>query len=130
MVEVDGTFGFIKYSAVQSTRGNYELTTPCNAKIKRATTLFENADGTTIIITLEKGTRVAMQEETAPTKDYIRIEYQDTNGIIYSGYVLADDIDPDGLSTLQILGLILVGTNLALLITILAIKRNSRKWKV
>lgn len=130
LVEIDGGFGFIKYSAVQSTRGNYELTTPCNAKTKRATTLFENADGTGEIIKLEKGTRIAMQEETAPTKDYVKIEYQDTNGIIYSGYVLADDIDPDGLSTLQILGLILVGTNLALLVTIIAIKRNSKKWKV
>ena len=130
LVEYNGEFGFIKYSAVQSTRGQYTLTTPCNAKIKRATTLFENADGTGEIIALLKGTRIAMQEETAPTKDYIKIEYQDENGIIYSGYVLSDDIDPDGLSTLQILGLILVGTNLALLITILVIKRNSKKWKV
>lgn len=130
LVEYDGEFGFIKYSAVQSTRGQYALTTPCNAKIKRATTLFENADGTSELITLNKGTRIAMQEETAPTKDYIKIEYQDENGIIYSGYVLADDIDPDGLSTLQILGLVLVGTNFALLATILIIKRKSKKWKV
>lgn len=130
LVSIDNEFGFIKYSAVQSTRGNYELTTPCNAKIKRATTLFVNSDGTEEIIKLEKGTRIATQEETGPTKDYIKIEYQDPNGIIFSGYVLADDIDPDGLSTLQILGLILVGTNLALLLTIVIIKRNSKKWKV
>lgn len=130
LVEYAGGFGFVRASFLQSTKGAVELTTPCNARTKRTTTLFENADGTGVIMTIEKGTRISLREESAPTKDYIEVEYQDTNGVVYTGYLLSDDVDPDGLSTLQILGLVLVGTNFALLLTILLIKKRSRKWKV
>ena len=130
LVEHGDSYGFVRATFVQSTKGLIELTTPCNAKTKRSTTLFENANATGTILTLEKGTRIALKEEIAPTKEYILVEYQDTNGVVYTGYILADDIDPDGLSTLQILGLVLVGTNLTLLLTILLIKKRSKKWKV
>lgn len=130
LVEHENGHGFVRTTFFQSTKGTVELTTPCNAKTKRATTLFENANASGVILTLEKGTRIALKEEVAPTKDYILVEYQDTNGVVYTGYLLSDDVDPDGLSTLQILGLVLVGTNLILLLTIFLIKRRSKKWKV
>ena len=130
LVKVGNDYGFIRSNFLQSTKGAVELTTPCDAKTKRETTLFENADGTGKILDLRKGTRIALLEEISPTKDYVLAEFQDTNGVIYTGYIFTEDIDPDGLSTLQILGLILVGTNLALLLTILLIKKRSKKWKV
>lgn len=130
LIKYNETYGFVRSTFFQSTKGAVELTTPCNAKIKRATTLFENADGTGSILSLEKGTRVALLEEISPTKQYVLAEYQDTDGIVYKGYIFTEDIAKDGLSTLQILGLVLVGSNIILLTIILLIKKQSRKWEV
>ena len=123
-------YGFIRSNFLQSTKGTVELTSPCNAKTKRSTTLFECSDGTGTILTLEKGTRITLLEETSPTKTYILAEYQDPDGIVYTGYLLAEDISTDGLSTLQILGIILILSNIAILTVILIIKKRSKKWKV
>lgn len=122
--------GFIRSNYLQSTRGTVELTTPCNAKTKRGTVLYESPDGTKEIITLENGTRIALLEDASPTKEYLLAEFQDTKGIVYSGYILSDDVSTDGLTTLQILGCVLVGTNIALLTIILVIKKHSKKWKI
>lgn len=130
LVKIGDSFGFIRSNLLQSTKSAVQLTTACNAKTKRATTMFENADGTIEIIELKKGTRIALMEEISPTKNYVLAEFQDTNGTVFSGYIFTEDIDPDGLSTLQILGLVLVGANLTLLLTILIIRKRSRKWKV
>lgn len=122
--------GFVRFNSVQSTRGTVELTTPCNAKTKRETVLYESPDGTGEILTLEKGTRISLLEDASPTKDYLLAEFQDTKGIVYTGYIFSDDVSTDGLTTLQILGFVLIGTNIALLATILIIKKNSKKWKI
>jgi len=130
LTKYNGTYGFIRSNFLQSTRGTVELTVPCNAKTKRTTTLFESQDGIGEIIELEKGTRIALLEETSPTKNYILAEYQDPKGVVYKGYILVEDVKTDGLSTLQILGLVLVGTNILLLTIIIIIKKRSKKWKV
>lgn len=129
LVSYQGKVGYLLVSSAQPLKGAVEFSLKCDAKTKRATTIFENADGTNEIISLNKNTRISLQEELSPNKDYILIKYEAENGITYSGYIFADDIDPDGLSTLQILGISLVGVNILVLSLILIVKIRSKKWK-
>lgn len=130
VTKVGETYGFVRSNFLQSMRGTVELTNHNNAKTKRATTIYENADGTGEIIELARGTRIALLEDPAPNKTYLLAEYQDAKGVVYTGYVFSEDIKKDGLSTLQILGLILIVANITVLTMIILIKRRSRKWKV
>lgn len=124
----DGNYGYSLSSCLEPLKSVVELTLKCNAKTKRESTLFENANGTGEIIHLAKNTRIKLLEELSPNKSYIKASYEDENGIIYTGYILSDNIDPDGLSTLQVLGIILIVINLVVLSLIVVVKTKSKKW--
>lgn len=130
ITKVENDYGFIRSNFLQSTKGTVQLTNDCNAKVKRDTTLFENADGTGEILTLKKSARITLLDDPAPNKTYLKAEYQDSNGVIYTGYVYTEDIKKDGLSTLQILGLVLIVANITVLSLIIIIKKRSAKWKI
>ena len=130
LVKINDTYGFVKAKLLQSNRLAVELTKETNAKTKRETVLYEEETGETEIIKLSKKSRITLTEEYSSKKEFLACEYQDEKGIVYTGYIASADVSPDGLSTLQILGLILVGTNILLLLLILIIKLNSKKWKV
>lgn len=129
LTKTSSGYGFIRSSFLQSMRGTVELTNHNNAKTKRDTVLYENADGSGEIIALKKGTRISLIDDPAPNKTYLKAEYQDSKGVIYTGFVFSEDIKKDGLSTLQILGLILIVANLTVLALIILIKKRSKKWK-
>lgn len=130
VTKVNNEYGFVRSNFLQSTRGTVELTNDCNAKTKRDTILFENADGTGEILALKKGTRITLLEDPAPNKTYLKAEFQDSKGVVFTGYVNSEDIKKDGLSTLQILGLILILLNITVLTVIILIKKQSKKWQI
>lgn len=126
----NGEVKFAPAESLQPLKSAVELTLKCNAKTKRETTLTENENGTGEIIKISKNTRIKLLEEVSPNKKYIKASYQTESGITYTGYIFTEDVDPDGLSTLQILGLILIIINILVLMLIVIIKQKSRKWKL
>lgn len=130
LIKIGDKQGYVLKSALQPLDPEYSLTIKCNAKTKRQTTIYASTDGTDEIITLNKNTRIQLQEDPSPEKKYLEVKYQAPNGIVYSGYILNDDVDPDGLSLLQIMGLILIVANVAVLIVIVVVKKRSKKWKL
>ena len=129
LVSYGGKTGYALSSCLQPLKGTVELTLNCNAKTKRETILYEDENGTTPIFSLPQNTRISLKEDISPNKTYTLVQYETETGITYTGYIFTDDINPDGLSTLQVLGITLVCVNLVVLSLILIVKIRSKKWK-
>lgn len=136
----DGKIGYITTNQVST---NYASTKQekikCDAKTRRQTTIYitdiSTADYTEAelkeleLIELNKNTRVKLNETLNSTKKYTKITYQNDKNETFTGYVLTADIDPDGLTVMQILGLTLVLINIVILVVILIIRKKINDTK-
>lgn len=136
----DGKVGYISANQVST---NYASTKQekikCNAKTRRATTMYitdiSNGEYTEEnlkeleLINLNGNTRVKLNEKLNSSKKYTKVTYQNDKKETFTGYVLTQDLDPDGLSVMQILGLTLVLINVVILIVILIIRKRINNAK-
>lgn len=136
----DGKIGYISANQVST---NYASTKQekikCNAKTRRATTMYitdiSNGEYTEEslkeleLISLNGNTRVKLNEKLNSSKKYTKVTYQNDKKETFTGYVLTADLDPDGLSVMQILGLTLVLINVIILVVILIIRKKINNAK-
>lgn len=101
----------------------------CNARIKRDTIVYADADATEFLLLAKKGSRIIIDDGKLESKnDYTGITYQLADGTVVHGYVKTMDIKADSLSTLQTIGIALISVNIILLI-VLAITLTKFKKK-
>lgn len=101
----------------------------CNARIKRDTIVYADADATEFLLLAKKGSRIIIDDGKLESKsEYTGITYQLADGTVVHGYVKTMDIKADSLSTLQTIGIALISVNIILLI-VLAITLTKFKKK-
>ncbi len=131
-----GNTGYIRYTHI--TTAYSQVATKklkCNGKTKRATSLYVLSGSSTStysdeeiaefnVLALSGNTRVVLNEKINPSKKYTYITYQTEDGSTFNGYILTEDIKADALTSMQIIGIVLVLINIALLVVILVIKKR------
>jgi len=95
-----------------------------NAEILRGTPVYAEVTDEIPTWNLIKGKRVRIIENRFGTEKWTKIAFNDDDGVTCVGYVLADNIQADSWSTLQIIGFILVLVTLVLLVIILIVRNR------
>lgn len=120
----DGTIGYIENSRLAIPVEAKTALVKANAKLKTNTILYSDADGQDKLMELQAGTRVLIDQKLNQSQKYTRITFNLPTGEEVSGYVLTSSINPDSLSLMQILGIILVSINLVFLTLIILIRKR------
>lgn len=98
-----------------------------NAVVLRTTSVYKNLRDELPTWNLSEGTRVRILENRFGTEKYAKISFNDDDGVTCTGYILADNIQADSWSTLQIIGFVLVLLSIVLLVIILIIRHRINK---
>ena len=93
-----------------------------NAKVLRLTVVYENLDDEYATWSLIEGKRVRILENRFGTEKYTKIAFNDDDGVTCTGYALAENLQADSWSTLQIIGFILVIFSIILLIILFIVR--------
>jgi hypothetical protein len=134
----DGTAGYIRYSQVTTNFASAQSEKiKCNGKTKRDSLLLicpsssetanytdEEIETFNNTIYLKGNTRIFLNEKVKAGNTYTKVTYQTDTGETYIGYIKTADLDADGLTPLQTIGVILVAVNVAILLTILLIRKR------
>lgn len=139
LIELEnGTYGYLRYS-----QGTTNFTSSqverikCNGKTKRETVMYICPDSTFSesytneeieefgsILTIEANTRIFLNEKVKAGNKYTKVTYQTERGETYIGYIETANIDADGLTPLQLAGVILVAVNIAILLVIFIARKR------
>lgn len=120
----DGTTGYIENSRLTAPVTAKSKSIEANAKLKSDTNLYSDPEGTHSLIELKAGTRVRVDEKINRNKKYTKITLNLSDGSEVSGYVLTSAINPDYLTPMQILGIVLVAINIVFMALIIAIRKR------
>lgn len=123
----NGNSGFVRSANVANLLQTKKQKSDANATVVRDTILYANEDGTSPVLQLSKDTRVKLSKRLNPKSKYTRVSLQNNNGTEYSGYVLTADLVSDSLTTLQIVGIVLLVINGVILLLIVAFWLSSNK---
>lgn len=115
-----GKEGFIEIGKVGTIITQSRQKANTNATIKSQTILYETNKGTGPIIIVPASARVKIIGRLKPNSAYTKVQIQDNNGQTYTGYIKTSLINPDDLTTLQIIGIVLLVLNLFILVLIWA----------
>lgn len=126
----DGKAGYIELAKTTQSSSNSQIKkTQTNATTNKEATIYATASSDQPITTLKKGTRIKIYGLLNPTTKYTRITAEDEFGNTQTGYMLTSAITPDNLTTLQVIGIVLIVSDsilLAGLITFTAIFRKKQ----
>lgn len=81
------------------------------------------------VLTISKGTRIKISERLNNSNMYTKVIFNLSSGEEIEGYILTKNIKPDGLTTLQIVGIVLVFLNTLLLVIIYFTRNKIMKQK-
>ena len=105
----NGKVGFVPRSSLgapkETTKTQKKKT---NATINKDTYLAKTSDGNGTVLNLSKGARVQTLNKVDQSKEYTLVSYQTNDGSSLTGYVKTKYITTDGLTTLQIVGIVLL----------------------
>ena len=129
----NGKIGYIELAKTVSTVSTPTLKQQkTNATAKCNTAIFASKSTNEQLITIEKGTRIQIKGLLNPTQKYTRVSLESENGTI-TGYMLTSDISSDSITTLQLIGIILLCGNAIFLAFstafLVAAKRKQQKIK-
>lgn len=112
--------GYIETNQIQKKLDINKYIT-CNATIKLdGANLYESATTeSSVILTLNSGTRIKVTGSRDKVTGMTEITFQDEYGNLFSGFVVSDYISNDGWTTMQIIGAILIAVNIGILILII-----------
>lgn len=94
-----------------------------NAELTENVVVYATNNGENEFDTLKKGTRIKVIAQDTRLK-YTQIVYNDAEGNAITGYVLTSAIHNDSLSTLQIVGIVLIVVNVILLCIFIYCKKR------
>ena len=124
----NGEVGFISQSATEELLVERKELISTNCQITKQAIVYEDENGITpTAITLNKGDRVFVAGRLKYNKEYTQIKFNDANGNEITGYVQTSALKNDGLSTLQIVGLVLLSFNIIFLVIIIYVKKKIAK---
>ena len=139
LIELEnGIFGYIRYSQVTSNFASIQTERiKCNGKTKRETILYISPSSTTSAIytdaeienfnnkiEITPNTRIHLDEKVKAGNTYTKVTYQTEDGATYIGYIKTADIDADGLTPLQTVGVVLVAVNILVLGLIFILRKR------
>lgn len=121
-VKINDEIGYIESSDID--RFPEVTLIQTNAEIIRGTAVYAEVTDEIPTWNLIAGKRVRIIENRFGTEKWTKISFNDDDGVTCTGYVLADNIQADSWSTLQIIGFILVLVTLVLLVIILIVRNR------
>ena len=121
-VRINDQIGYIESSNID--RYPEIVLVQTNAKIVRGTSVYANIGDDVPTWNLIAGKRVRIIENRYGTEKWTKISFNDDDGVTCTGYVLAQNIEADSWTTLQIIGFILVLVTLVLLVIILIVRNR------
>lgn len=139
LIELENdVYGYIRYSQVTSNFASIQTERiKCNGKTKRDTLLLLSPSSSTsttysesdidtfnATVYLNANTRVLLNEKVKSSNKYTSVTYQTDSGETYIGYVLTADLDADGLTPLQSVGVALIGVNILILVIIFVARKK------
>lgn len=77
----------------------------------------------------KKGDRVFIYKSFEEKKDYTAVQVVLQDGILYNGYVLTKDVNPDGVNSLLIVGISIISAAVTIVLAIIFIKKGKKKKK-
>jgi len=120
-----GTIGYISATEVAPYVPDIKELISTNAKITKEVIVYEDETGTSpTAITLTKGYRVYVPTRIEYNRRYTLVRFNDANGDEIQGYVLTSSLHKDGLTTLQIVGIVLLTVNVTFLMILIIVKRK------
>ena len=120
-----GTIGYISSTQVEPYVPDIKELISTNAKVTKEVVVYEDESGTSpTAITLNKGYRVYVPTRLEYNRRYTLVRFNDANGDEIQGYVLTSTLHKDGLTTLQIVGIVLLSINIIFLVILITIKRK------
>ncbi len=139
LIELEnGKYGYIRYSQVTTNFASSQVERiKCNGKTKRETIMYicpsSTAESTyteseiedfSSTITIKANTRIFLNEKVKAGNNYTKVTYQTETGETYIGYIKTADLDADGLTPLQLAGVILVAVNILILLVIFIARKK------
>ena len=121
-VQVGDNVGYIESNQVQNKRtSNIFSINDATVKLDNTYVYLKEDASSEILITLKAGDRVKVLESKNKATGFCLIEFHDDLGNTITGYVNADHIKNDKISTMQIIGGILIISNVIILIVVMRI---------
>ena len=124
-----GKTGFVLSSNIGSLLQNKKQKKSANATVVRDTYLCANPDGTSPQLLVQKDTRVKISGKLNPKIKYTRVTFQGNDGSTYEGYIKTADLVSDGLTTLQIVGVVLLSISGVVLLFVVAFWIKAKKYQ-
>lgn len=97
-----------------------------NGTIRKDTQIFD-LDLASSGYTAKKGQRVFIYKAFDTKEDYTSVQVVLDDGSLYNGYVLKKDVNPDGISSLLIVGISVIASAVTIILSIVFIKKRKKK---
>ena len=117
-------YGFVLTARIQA-MAKSQAVVENNATVNKETNVYLDDDLDSMVIdVLNNKTRVHVIGKTNKTTNLIKVEYVNDSGDLITGYILSTNINTDGWSVLQIVGLILISFNVVFLLVLFFVKKR------
>lgn len=123
-VKIDNSLSGYVYKYYLSFGENIDVYPTFNATIRYNETQVFNLDYSQSNITLSSGTRVFIYGGYDDRNEYTQIQFVDENGNLFHGYVQTSNINPDGVSSLLIVGISIIVACVTIILSIIFIKKS------
>ena len=128
LVQIDNTIRGYVYKYYLSYGENIDVYPTFNATIRHDDTRVFNLDYSQSNI-LDSGTRVFIYGGYDDRNEYTAIQFVDGNGTLIHGFVQTSNINPDGVSSLLIVGISIIVACVTIILSIIFIKKSRSNKK-
>lgn len=129
LVQIDNTIRGYVYKYYLSYGENIDVYPTFNATIRHDGTQVYNLDYSQSNIVLDSGTRVFIYGGYDDKNEYTAIQFVDGNGTLIHGFVQTSNINPDGVSSLLIVGISIIVACVTIILSIIFIKKSRSNKK-
>lgn len=129
LVQIDNTIRGYVYKYYLSYGENIDVYPTFNATIRHDATRVFNLDYSQSNIVLDSGTRVFIYGGYDDKNEYTAIQFVDGNGTLIHGFVQTSNINPDGVSSLLIVGISIIVACVTIILSIIFIKKSRSNKK-
>lgn len=133
ILSIEGDFAYIEFEETKGYVYKFYLTSNSspliypvfNATIRNDCKVLDS-DFEDSGYSLTKKTRVYIYEGYSSKKDFIAIQFVLEDGSLYNGYVDKQYIDPDGVSSVLIIGLVIIISAVTVILSLIFIKKKKK----
>ncbi len=123
-IEVENVKGYV-YKFYLTNNSSPIVYPVFNATIRKDCTVFDY-DFEDSGYTLKKNTRIFVYEGYSSKQDYTAVQFILEDGSLYNGYVDKQFVDPDGVSSLLILGITIIISAVTIILSLIFIKKKKK----